>query len=74
MSEQQREIGFFLYRQDWRGHRFGDPEPPIVQTWFATRSEAEEYKSKLRLQFPDNNATLLCIAPAPAPRKAKGRR
>jgi hypothetical protein len=66
-------FGFIVYRQDWYGHESGHPEPPVIETWFATRGEAEACKSRLRLQFPDTT-TLLCIAPASKPRKAKGRR
>jgi hypothetical protein len=74
-EEQQGSIGFVLYQQDWRGHQFGDPQPPVLQIRFASRAEAMEQKNRLRQQFPDTDIVLLCVVTAPGPRKAKkGRR
>jgi hypothetical protein len=74
-EEQHGSIGFVLYQQDWRGHQPGDPQPPILQIGFVSRAEAVEQKNRLRQQFPDPDIVLLCVAPAPGPRKAKqGRR
>jgi hypothetical protein len=74
VPDEQHGLGFVLFHQDWRGHRFGDPEPPVIQTRFATRGEAEEHKSQLRQQFPDTTTTLLCVTPAPQPRPRKAKR
>ena len=68
------QYGFIVFRQDWHGHRSGDPKPPITKTWFATRDEAEERKNRLRLEFPDNSAMVLCIAIAPGPGRTTKRR
>ena len=75
MSEEQRgSLGYVVCQQDWYGHQSGDPRPPVDQTWFPTRDEAEAYKSKLRQQSPDADTMLLCIAPASKPRNASKRR
>jgi len=70
----EEQPAFVVYCQDWRGHRFGDPVPPVLQARFDQRAEAEQYKGKLRLKFPDADAVLIRVLPVPAPpapRKAK---
>jgi hypothetical protein len=71
----EEKLGVIVFFQNWSGHRSGDPPPPIVQTRFKSRLKAEEYKDGLRQRFADTDAVVLCMAPAPAPRKMKkGRR
>jgi hypothetical protein len=66
--------GYIVFVQDWRGHRIGYPIPPTLKTRFNTRAEAEHHKRCLREQFPNADAVLICLVPAPgAPRTTKKR-
>jgi len=61
---------FRLHLQDYRGHKFGAPRPPVVFVPFETKQQAEEALRDLRVaRGPDIVAT---IAPEPTPRKTRG--
>jgi hypothetical protein len=73
IEEQYKPSVYVLYQQNWCGHRFGDPQPPVLQMRFNTRSEAMDQKDRLRARFPDADTVVLCIAPAPSPGKFKSK-
>jgi hypothetical protein len=73
-DERNGSAGFIVYQQDWLGHQPGNHKLTVIQTWFATRGEAEACRVQFRLQRPDADRTLFCITPAPKPYRAKGRR
>jgi hypothetical protein len=61
------QIAPFAWRrhfQDWRMHRFGDPEPRAGWRDFATKAEADAAKAAMRANAGDDHF-VLCVTPAP---------